>query len=111
MADGRPLARSDPDDVVRFKAKELLHVASYMDARWGAAGPIEQGELWARMKHCYQELQKALDTVPDPKPGQCAYCWYDVPDALWDRCGLPTHHQGEHKAEYLVKAEKEKAGA
>lgn len=101
------LARTDTESLLRQTLTRLNNAASYLDHRWQHAGPIEQGDMWKALRDAHMEARRVLATTQDPKPGQCAHTWFDVLDNVWDRCGLPPSHRGEHKAEYMVKAEKE----
>ncbi len=97
------LARTDTESIVRTTAFELICAVSAIEQRWAIAAPPERGQMWLRMQRARENAQRAYETVPDPKPGQCAKVWFDALDNLWDRCGLPVHHQVEHQAEYMVK--------
>lgn len=103
MGDER-LARADIEDVLRHALRRMEANAMVMLESWERSNPIRQGEMWKNLKEATAEATQALRSIPDPKPGQCTTVWYDVLDALWDRCGLPHHHPGQHVAEYATKA-------
>lgn len=106
MAEKGDLARTDTESLLRQALTKMNNAASRLDQRWAIAGPVERGDMWKVLMVARAEAHKVLGATMDPKPSQCAHTWFDTLDALWDRCGLPAHHKGDHKAEYMVKAAK-----
>ena len=101
--DNTPLSRTDTESIVRQSAYELLCIVERLQSRWAVGDPVERGNIWSEMLKSKDKLKKAIDSTPDPKPGQCAHVWFNPLDNLWDRCGLRIYHKGDHLPEYMMK--------
>lgn len=98
-----PLSRTDTESVLRQALYDLAIAAVQLQTSWVAADPATRGTRWAAVEQATEQARKALRTVVDPKRGQCAITWFDDLDAMYDRCGLPLGHKGDHSPEYIVK--------